>query len=183
MTMKRDRPSTPENDRQNTRSASRMSQIENMTDPDDRRRRAHHSALSNLPTVPQAIEQPNFGLALANMIPQVQIPDNLDAPFQFPRPAIPLLMGNDPFAMGGQERPITGWRDMMNNLPPMPVPPRRGRVRHDVALNNVHRGQIAHREQAENHRMAQERQRQAMLLQQLQEQRLREQQEEQERQR
>ena len=126
----------------------------------------------------------------------------------------PLLPGaapvnnDDPFIAGAQIRPIVGWRDMVANLPPMPAQPARrgrGRPRHiseprnilsgpqaNVNLNNVHRGQIAHREQAENHRQIilnaqvqerlrvqaveaeQAREAQAVLLQQLQEQRERE---------
>ena len=69
--------------------------------------------------------------------PEVQLPANWDTPLQSPMPAVP----------------------------PMPIPPRRGRGRaplgpmHDIsgrqndpALNGLHRGHIAHREQASNHR-------------------------------
>ena len=68
--------------------------------------------------------------------PEVQLPANWDAPLQNPIPAVP----------------------------PMPIPPRRGRrmalhrPMHDIsggqsdpALNGLHRGHIAHREQAANH--------------------------------
>ena len=70
------------------------------------------------------------------MPPEVQLPANWDAPLQNPMPVVP----------------------------PMPVPPRRGRRRapvgplndisgqSDPALNGLHRGHIAHREQAANHR-------------------------------
>jgi hypothetical protein len=75
------------------------------------------------------------------MPPEVQLPDNWDAPLQNPMPTVP----------------------------PMPIPLRRGRGRgrgraplgplHDIsgqqsdpALNGLHRGHIARREQAANHR-------------------------------
>ena len=69
--------------------------------------------------------------------PEVQLPANWDAPLQNPIPVVP----------------------------PIPVHPRRGPCRaplgplHDIssgqsdpALNTLHRGHIAHREQAANHR-------------------------------
>ena len=185
MTTKRDRPSTTENEHQNTCSVDKMSQISNVTDHDDHNRQGHCSALSNLSAVPQAVEQTNFRLDLAHLIPQVQVPDDLDTPLEFPMPVIPPLRGNDTFAIGGQERPIRGWRDRMNNLPSlMPVGSRgRGRPRkrvllsgehQNVALNDVHRGQIANGEQTERG--------QAMHLQHLQELRIKEEQAEQERQ-
>ena len=76
-----------------------------------------------------------------HMPPEVQLPANWDAPLQNPMPVVP----------------------------PMPIPPRRGRGRgrgraplgplHDIsgresdpALNGLHRGHIAHREQATNYR-------------------------------
>jgi hypothetical protein len=84
---------------------------------------------------------------------------------------------DDPFGAGVQTGPIVGWRDLAAQLAPTAAQPAvRGRPRHmsgprnvlsgpqaNVELNNVHRGHIAHREQAENHRVQQ-----AALLQQLQ---------------
>ena len=159
-----------------------MHQIENMTDPDNRRSQAR---LCRQPVLPQGIiEQPNFGLQLAAQIPEVHIPEHINAPRQFPMPFIPAVgRGNaipapglfgalvggagDPFAVGVQSRPIVGWRDMAAQLPPMPAKKGRGRPRcisgprnvlsgpqANADLNNVHRGQIAHRDQAENHRQA-----------------------------
>ena len=70
------------------------------------------------------------------MPPEVQLPANWDAPLRNPMPVVP----------------------------PVPIPPRRGRRRapsgplhgisgqSDPALNRLHRGHIAHREQAANHR-------------------------------
>ena len=163
-----------------------MHRIENMTDPENRRSQAR---LHRQPVLPQGIiEQPNFGLELAAQIPEVHIPEHINAPRQFPMPVIPPLgRGNpvpapgifgalvggaavqnndDPFAAGVQIRPIVGWRDMVAQLPPMPARRGRGRPRRvsgprnvlggpqaNVDLNNVHRGQIAHREQVENHRV------------------------------
>jgi hypothetical protein len=154
-----------------------------MTDPDDRRSQARHAAQAAQATLPQGIQQPNFGL-LAALIPEVQIPESFNAPRQFGMPTLPVAVtGNT----GGQ---AASWRDMLSLLPPLQPPARRGRHRQmagprniisgahaDPALNNVHRGQIALREQAENHRQAalqaqqeaeQARQMQVVLLQQLQ---------------
>jgi hypothetical protein len=146
-----------------------------MTNPDDRRSQARHAVQATLPTLPQGIQQLNFGFNLAASIPQVKIPESFNAPRQFPMPAggnlhlLPVAVtgNNDPFATGGQAAPIRGWREMLDHLPPLQPPERRGRHRHisgprnvlsgahaDPVLNNVHRGQIAHREQADNHRQA-----------------------------
>jgi hypothetical protein len=103
----------------------------------------------------------------------VQIPESFNVPRQFPLPAMGNLLsvaatGNDdPFATAGLAAPITSWRDILDHLPPMPLPAWRGRHRHisgsrniisgaqaELALNNIHRGQIAHREQADQHRQA-----------------------------
>ena len=80
-----------------------------------------------------------YGVNNIVMPPEVQLPANWDAPLQNPMPIVP----------------------------PMPVPPRprRGRrrapsgPRHDIsgsqsdpAINRLHHGHIAHREQAANHR-------------------------------
>ncbi|KAF8341861.1 hypothetical protein F5887DRAFT_918872 [Amanita rubescens] len=161
----------------------KMHQIENMTDPDNCRSQARHH---RQPVLPHGIvEQPNFGLELAAQIPQVDIPEHVNAPRQFPMPAIfPLGRGNaipapglfgalvggetavqidDLFAAGAQDRRIIGWRDVAAQLPP-PQPVRRGRGRPrdvlsgpqaNIDLNNVHRGHIAHREQVDNHRVQQ----------------------------
>ena len=118
-----------------------MHQIENMTDPENRRSQAR---LCRQPVLPQGIvEQPNFGLGLAAQIPEVHIPKHINAPRQFPMPVIPapglfgalvggaaVHNGDDPFAAGVQTRPIVGWREMAAQLPPMPAQPaRRGRGR------------------------------------------------------
>ena len=57
-----------------------------MTDPDERRNRLENSSSNrNIPS----IAQPNFGAILAAQIPQVEIPDDLDALRQFLMPLIP----------------------------------------------------------------------------------------------
>ncbi|KAF8346240.1 hypothetical protein F5887DRAFT_1185189 [Amanita rubescens] len=121
-----------------------------MTDPDNHRSQAR---LRRQPVLPHGIvEQPNFGLELAAQIPEVHIPEHINAPRQFPMPAIfPLGRGNaipapglfgalvggetavqidDLFAAGVQARPIIGWGDVAAQLPPVaPQPARRGRRR------------------------------------------------------
>jgi hypothetical protein len=104
-----------------------MHQIENMTDPDHRRSQAR---LRRQPILPQGIEQPNFGHDLAAQIPEVHIPEHINAPLQFPMPVIPpfgrgnviapqglfgglvggeaALHNGDLFAAGVQTRPIVG---------------------------------------------------------------------------
>lgn len=165
--------------------------MENMTDPDDRRSQARSLRQPIFPN----IEQPTFGQQLAAQIPEVHIPVHIDAPRQFPMPILqPGLFAAAP-AAGAHAGPVD-LQEMLRNLPPMPVRPRRGRPtgvsgprvelagdNANPALNNVHRGHIAHREQVENNRQAMQelhraqeelaRQRQAVLMQQLEAERLR----------
>jgi hypothetical protein len=166
----RSRPTTPEAERQNTRAAARMHQIENMTDPDHRRSQAR---LHRQPVLPQGIQQPLFGPDLAAQIPEVHIPENIDAPRQFIMPVIPPVPVVP--ARRGRPRRISGPRNVLSG------------PQANADLHNVHRGQIAHRDQVDNYREQveihrqglqalqalqaeqQERQRQALILQQLQE--------------
>ena len=52
-----------------------------MTDPDDCQEQAW---LFRQLVLPEVIEQPNFGVDLAAQIPQVNIPEHINAPRQFP---------------------------------------------------------------------------------------------------
>ena len=135
----------------------------NKTDPDDCQEWAR---LLRQPVLPEVIEQPNFGVDLAAQIPQVNIPENINAPRQFPMPLIlplggryanpapgligalaadqrdTLLPGAAPVnnIAGAQIRPIVGWRDMVVDLPPMPAQPARrgrGRPRHISEPRNI----------------------------------------------
>ena len=52
---------------------------------------------------------------LAAQIPEVLIPEHINAPRQYP------VHSDDPFTAGAQNRPMFGWRDMVAHLPPMPA--------------------------------------------------------------
>ncbi|KAF8678013.1 hypothetical protein AX14_004723 [Amanita brunnescens Koide BX004] len=77
-------PTTPEAEHQNMHAASRMCQIENMTDPDDCCSQARGLKQPIFPD----IEQPTFGQQLAAQIPEVHIPEHFNAPRQFPMPIL-----------------------------------------------------------------------------------------------
>jgi hypothetical protein len=104
------RPQTPEGERQNARVADRMQRLQ-MTDPDERRRR--HNRGSPIPPLPPVIQQPVF----APEIPQVNIPENLNAPGVFPVPApVPAIVVNDPFMINLGNNNLPGL-PLNNNVP------------------------------------------------------------------
>ena len=84
-----------------------------MTDPDHRRSRSR----PNTPPPPLPIQQPNFLANLAANIPQVQIPDSLDAPLQHPIPVVPAI----PVFSRGRGR--GRGRGKSRAQPPPPPPP------------------------------------------------------------
>jgi hypothetical protein len=67
------RPSTPEGERSRIRAADRLERLQ-MTNPDERRSRIRLSTQS------ENIVPLNYGAALAAQIPQVQLPDDWNAP-------------------------------------------------------------------------------------------------------
>jgi hypothetical protein len=75
-------PLTPESERRAARAADRMQRLQ-MTDPDNRRQRQRGSnSNSGASAAAPVVQQPVF----LPHIPQVVIPENLDAPRLFPRP-------------------------------------------------------------------------------------------------